>query len=258
MRPASASPEPDVARPVRPHSCRHRLPSGAAIKVDAPFTATTAFHSRAASRAACCGSASTASLLMPRRCAISPAWGVSSTGWASRGMAISAFIARASRMTGVCVSMGNSRATKAQLPSSSIMPGPTSTASAPCALSSSKSTAWACERACSSLRQRDHTGFRHGDRQLGGDRPPGRDHEFACPRAQCRCAGQDGSAGNLPGTCNHEHTASHLLVGVRRDLRKWPCAQQAGVQVDPCVGLHGIQGLGAAGVSAATVTAAPA
>ena len=132
MMPASTSPEPDVASPTLPPSCCHRSPPGAAITVRAPFSATTAFQSCAASTAWRSGAAPISSFAMPVRCAISPACGVSRTGTLKRkgglpvGGCSTAPIASASSNTFVSVPSrrGSNACTRRAVAASSCMPGP--------------------------------------------------------------------------------------------------------------------------------------
>ena len=97
-------------------------------KVVAPFRAITALCFKAMSRARAGASATTASLLCPLRCAISPACGVSSTDCSKRGICSTTSMASASRITGTPDNWRSKCSINSQLPALSSRPGPTSTA----------------------------------------------------------------------------------------------------------------------------------
>ena len=82
--PASVSPEPAVASAAHVEGFTTTRPDGSATSVCSPLSTTTAFARDASVRTAANRSASTASDVVPRRRAASPACGVSTAGTAAR------------------------------------------------------------------------------------------------------------------------------------------------------------------------------
>src|SRR5690606_20753776 len=125
MAPVSRSPMPPVAIPGLPASIRAMRPSGAATRVPAPFSTTTASKLLARARADASRPSWTSAVVMPISRAASPGCGVRIASPTARGCSASRFSASASSTIGFAVPRAACSNPRAQSPRPS--PGPIAT-----------------------------------------------------------------------------------------------------------------------------------